>query len=146
MLRGDLGLEQCHWRKKGEEKITRIMRNIEDLTLNLKETMVKTNAKIDSILSNFNNFSADLRLITSENKDGIKNIVTNFSEFSSDLRELMRNNEDKLGRLIANLEEFSVALAEDTPEITENLRGILQENRENLKVSLADLRFLGKPG
>lgn len=132
-LNGALGGEE------GKGKLNRILQNTEDLTLNLKQAMEKTNEKIDSILINFNHFTENLNKITGENRNGIKNIVDNVDHFSSNLKNLMENNYGKLDKIIANLERVSHSLADDGPEITRNLKGILEENRENLRSSVEEL-------
>lgn len=148
--------------KRGEEQLKRIMGNVEGLTESLEQAMDKTNKKIDRILNNIDGFTADLNRITSdrkidsiltnvdrftedlsgmtqENREELKNMIADLRSFSGELNQFMKENRTQLNNTVNNLDSFMATLSEDTPEITGNLKGILKENRDNLKSTMSEV-------
>ena len=130
---------------QGEQRLTRILDNIEGLTQNTEELTGTVNERIESIMRQIETFSSDLAEISGENKGEVKIILANLKQFSSQLETITTENRSDLRQVVDNLNSFTESLAKDGPEITGNLRGILEENRSSLKSSVDNLdRSLAK--
>jgi phospholipid/cholesterol/gamma-HCH transport system substrate-binding protein len=130
---------------RGEERLNRIMDNIEGLTRNTEQLTGTVNDRIGRIMAQIETFTADLAQISGENKDDVREILANLKDFSAQLEVITTENRDGLRQVVTDLNTFTDALAEDGPEITGNLRGILEENRTSLKSSVDNLdRSLAK--
>ena len=126
--------------EKGEGQLRSIVSNVESLTQSLDQTLSKTNNKIGGILANLEDFTGDLKGITGENRDEFKNLLANLRDFSESLNRFVDHNEADLNRTVENLDTLIASLTEDGPEITGNLKGILEENRDNLKQTMSEIR------
>ncbi|OGG94078.1 MAG: hypothetical protein A2508_07210 [Candidatus Lambdaproteobacteria bacterium RIFOXYD12_FULL_49_8] len=126
--------------ERGEKQIKAIMDNLENLTGNLDQTLIKTNEKIGGILANLETLSSDLAQITGENKEELRNTIANFRDFSESLNRFIDANSEEINKSISSLDKLLARLAEDGPEITGDLKGILKENRQNLKDTMAEIK------
>ena len=130
---------------QGEERLTRILDNIEGLTQNTEQLTGTVNDRIESIMLQIETFSRDLAEISGDNKGEVAEILANLKEFSAQLEAITTENRSGLQQVVANLNDFTETLADDTPEITGNFKGILEENRSGLKSSVDNLdRSLAK--
>ncbi len=66
--------------------------------------------------------------------------MSNFRDFSENLADFTVENKEELGRILDNLDSFMANLAQEGPQITGNLSGMLAENRGNLRGSLEEIR------
>lgn len=126
--------------EKGSQQLQQIVSNVESLTTSLDQTLSKTNEKIGGILANLDSFSGDLKGITSENRGEFKHLLANLRDFSESLNRFIDTNEKDLNHTIENLDTLIASLTEDGPEITGDLKGILKENRDNLKQTMGEIR------
>lgn len=126
--------------QEGTEKVTRIVGNLDELTGNLNSAIKVTNQKIGPIMANLEQFTGDLSGITGENRMELKAMVANLRDFSEEISDFMIENKDQLNRTLSNLDSFMAAMAAEGPGITKDLKGILQENRENIKVTMEEVR------
>lgn len=90
--------------------------------------------------------TGSIRAILDENRTALKSSIDNLdlslgnlAELSGDLRDVTRDNRDELDRIIVNLDILTTDLAIRGPSITENLDGILEENRTLLHSSVTNL-------
>ncbi|MCZ6748386.1 MAG: MlaD family protein [SAR324 cluster bacterium] len=90
--------------------------------------------------------TGSIRAILDENRTALKSSIDNLdlslgnlAELSGDLRDVTRDNRDELGRIIVSLDIVTADLAMRGPSITENLDGILEENRTLLHSSVTNL-------
>lgn len=91
-------------------------------------------------MQNLDRFTGDLSSITRDNKDELREMVANLRGFSDGLHQLIEENNARLNAIITNMDRLMAAVAEDGPEITKDLKGILHDNRENLEISLDEIR------
>ncbi|MDT8447236.1 MAG: MlaD family protein [bacterium] len=126
--------------EKGEAQLKRVLSNVEGLTANLDQVLDKTNQKIGPILSSLESFSSDLAGITADNRDEVHHLLANLRDFSESLNRFVDNNESDLNRTLENLDYFMAKLSEDGPEITGDLKGILKENRDNLRQTMSEIK------
>ena len=126
--------------EKGERQITMIVGNLETLTTDLREISSKTNGEIGPILQNLHQFTGDLSAMTGENRENLRQTVGNFRDFSENLSDFMVENQGELSRILDHLDTLMAGLAKDGPRITNDLQGILQENRSNLKETMEEIR------
>ncbi len=90
--------------------------------------------------------TGSIRAILDENRTALKSSIDNLdlslgnlAQLSGDLRDVTRDNRDELGRIIVSLDILTTDLAMRGPSITENLDGILEENRTLLHSSVTNL-------
>ncbi|MCH7892111.1 MAG: MCE family protein [Gemmatimonadetes bacterium] len=90
--------------------------------------------------------TGSIRAILDENRTALKSSIDNLdlslgnlAQLSGDLRDVTRDNRDELDRIIVNLDILTADLAMRGPSITENLDGILEENRTLLHSSVTNL-------
>ncbi|MCZ6552743.1 MAG: MlaD family protein [SAR324 cluster bacterium] len=90
--------------------------------------------------------TGSIRAILDENRTALKSSIDNLdlslgnlAQLSGDLRDVTRDNRDELGHIIVNLDILTTDLAMRGPSITENLDGILEENRTLLHSSVTNL-------
>ena len=90
--------------------------------------------------------TGSIRAILDENRTALKSSIDNLdlslgnlAQLSGDLRDVTRDNRDELGRIIVSLDILTTDLAIRGPSITENLDGILEENRTLLHSSVTNL-------
>ena len=124
----------------GAEKVTRIVGNLDELTGNLNSAIKITNQKIGPIMTNLENLTGDLSGITGENRAELKAMIANLRDFSEELADFMISNKHQLNRTLNNLDSFMAAMASEGPGITRDLKGILSENRENLKTTMEEVK------
>ncbi len=79
----------------------------------------------------------------------IARLVENLEATSSDIRELVAANRGQVSSTIRNLEAFSATLAQQLPLLTEQMQrvlarvdGVVEENRDDFRQSLANLKDL----
>lgn len=143
---------------RGERRFNNILDNIEELTHNVNVVSQITRDKIEVITTQLETFSVNLATITQDNKENIGEIVTNIQQFSNQLNQMALENRHNIQQAVANLNTFSASLSEQGPEmvgnlnrfsktlatdgeeITGQLKGILAENRQDIRTSVSDFK------
>jgi len=123
----------------GRDRLNAILDKVVIATRDLSEISTKTNERIDAILANIDRFTASLDRITSGNEADLRATMANLASFSRDLKEITGRNREALDAIIANLDAFTRSLGTDGPEITRDLRGLLQDNKASLTRSITNL-------
>ena len=125
--------------EKGAKRLDTIMDQIEKTTSDLSRITDATNKQIDIILKSIRGFSTSLDRMTTSNEANVQQTLKNLKDFTAELRDVTVMNRTSLDRIIANLDTFSASLGKDGPVITENLRGLLADNRQALNDTIANL-------
>ncbi len=106
-------------------------------------------AHVDSVIGDIKEVTVNLRktLGGEEGEDVLRGIFNNLYELSANLNSMVKKNDEGLSNTVKNLERFSATLAEKTPELSEDLKELsrtlkdmMNENRGNLKDSLAKVK------
>jgi phospholipid/cholesterol/gamma-HCH transport system substrate-binding protein len=99
------------------------------------------------ILQNVREASLVLRNVAGANEERLNRILVNVDRLSGDLKDIASANKEDVRATIANLREFSRTLKEQTPGLAANLEkmgeqvgGMVEENRENLKEAIANFK------
>ncbi len=100
-----------------------------------------------NILDNLGELSRALREIIADNQDRIDRLVTNADNMLASLQDIVKTNRPSFEKTLRNLEGFSETINRDVPGLLENLNklsgdltGVVGENRENIKASIANIR------
>ncbi|MFI5400680.1 MAG: MlaD family protein [SAR324 cluster bacterium] len=125
--------------EKGEKRLDTIMDQIQKTTSDLSRITAATNKQIDIILDSIKGFTTSLDRMTTSNEANVQETLKNLKDFTAQLRDVTVLNRTSLDRIIANLDTFSASLGKDGPVITENLRGLLADNRQALNDTIANL-------
>jgi phospholipid/cholesterol/gamma-HCH transport system substrate-binding protein len=99
------------------------------------------------IIRNIREASAVLRNVSTANEDRLNRILANVDRLSTDLQDISSVNKEDLRATMANFRAFSQTLKEQTPGLASKLEtmgdqvgGVVGENRENIKESIANLK------
>ncbi len=119
-------------------------------------TRVITYTDMDKLVSILGDVAEDVKKVSASlgdvlgGKEGeatLKNIVHNIEEITVNLNNVVKANDERFGRIAINFEKFSETLREESPEIAsglrdaaDNLNQVIEENRDNLKEGLGNLR------
>ncbi|MBL0691433.1 MAG: MCE family protein [SAR324 cluster bacterium] len=117
-----LSLKNTIGSETGENHLANILKNMDSITFSLHNTLDNIDRKSAGIINN------------------LHDTLLNASDFSLALNETLAENRQGLAEITANLANISKTLNNDLPDLTGNLKGILQENRRNIKVSLDNLQ------
>ena len=107
----------------GESRINQILEDISAITAALNSTTQSIESRIAGIT------------------DDLAQTLRNSGEMSADLRSLVADNRALLDNIFANLSSISEELAGSLPQLSENLNGMVGENRQNIKQSLDNLQI-----
>lgn len=106
-------------------------------------------AHVDSVIGDVKEVTANLKktLGGEEGEAILRGIFNNLYQLSSNLNSMVKKNDEGLSNTVKNLEKFSATLAEKTPELSDDLKELsmtlkdmMNENRGNLKDSLAKVK------
>lgn len=130
-------------------------------------THVASYASIDKLVTILSDVAVDIKAVSQslsnalggkEGEESVKNIVKNIEDISFRLNSLIAKNDARFSDTMKNLDEFSAVLRKDGPVITEelrnaaknlnvaiekssdNLNGLITENRGNIKEAIENLR------
>ena len=132
-----------------------------------KITHVTSYANMDKLITILSDVAVDIKAVSQslsgalggkEGEQSLKNIVENIEDISFRLNSLIEKNDARFSNTLKNLDEFSAVLRRDGPAITEevrvaaknlnlaiekssdNLNGLINDNRSNLKEAIENLR------
>lgn len=105
----------------GQQRIARIMENIENLTMGMNGLVAQNQKEINRLVKNLANFSQTLDELAFNNKDRVAGIVTDLNSFTSTLSEQGKR------------------MMQDMESVTSNLKGLLDPNMENIGGTLSQL-------
>lgn len=130
-------------------------------------THVTSYADMDKLITILSDVAIDIKAVSQslssalggkEGEESLKNIVENIEDISFRLSHLIEKNDARFSNTLKNLDEFSAVLRKDGPVITEevrnaaknlniaiekssdNLNGLINENRGNLKEAIENLK------
>jgi phospholipid/cholesterol/gamma-HCH transport system substrate-binding protein len=130
-------------------KVSRISEDLQNFTRTLSETMGTEEGReaLSDIIRNVRETTEVLRTVVAGNEERLNRIMANIDTLSSDLKEISAANKEDLRVMIANLRSFSETLKTEAPglasklqEMSENVSGVVAENRSNIRESLENLR------
>ncbi|MEO8505256.1 MAG: MlaD family protein [Acidobacteriota bacterium] len=112
-----------------------------------------TPVTFDQAMAKINNIADSLGEVTGSltgkggSENAIGRLIANLEATSADIRALVGANRAQVNATIGNFEKFSATLAEQLPKLTQQMQsvlaqvdGVVGENRENLKGSMANIR------
>src|SRR3989338_6594921 len=113
----------------------------------LDKVVTENKENINETLSNIKDATKTLNRMLAQNEASVKSAVQNIDELSIRLNTLVANNENSVNKTLDNFEKVSGTLREKTPEVMEkfskiskDLDSVIQENRVNLKETIAGLK------
>lgn len=130
-------------------KLSLISDDVKRFTETLAGTIGTEEGKkaIAETLRNIREASAVLRNVTTGNEERLHRILANVDRLSADLKDISAANKEDLRATIENFRAFSQTLKEQTPGLAKKLEamgdqvsGVIGENRENIKESIANLK------
>jgi phospholipid/cholesterol/gamma-HCH transport system substrate-binding protein len=122
-----------------EKALGSTFQNLDAVTAGLRRIVTDNETGLGSIVARLERFSGNIERITADNETGIKKTIDSLTGFAKELEGITVQNRRALDQVIADFARFSAALAEDGPHITGSLRGILEENRAELKSVVTSL-------
>ncbi len=125
--------------EKGRARLEAIVNNLAKASADIERITQVIGGEIEVITKNFSTFSDEMAAITTENREDIRKTTVNFAAFSQDLQRLAADNREALTNTLHNLDTFSRALAKDGPNITGDLRQVLNENKDRIGSLLNNL-------
>ncbi len=130
-------------------KVTLIADDVKKVTASLAEVLGSDDGKasLKEIVANIRESVKTLRSILSDNEKKVAAILDNVERITADLKDVTGNEKEDLKALIANLKEFSETLKEKTPQLAAklddtlgNIEGMVDENRENIKQAIENIK------
>jgi phospholipid/cholesterol/gamma-HCH transport system substrate-binding protein len=130
-------------------KVSLIADDVKRFTDTLSSTFGTQEGKeaLAEILQNVREASAVLRNVAGANEERLNRILANIDTLSADLKDISSANKEDVRATIANLRAFSQTLKEQTPGLATKLEmmgdqvgGMVAENRENLKETIANFK------
>ncbi len=130
-------------------KVSQISEDLKKFTGTLSETMGTEEGKkaINDIIRNVRETTEVLRTVVAGNEERLNRILANVDTLSADLKEISSANKEDLRAVIANFRSFSETLKTEAPglarklqEMSEQVSGVVGENRENIRASLENLK------
>lgn len=130
-------------------KVSMVSEDLQKFTRTLSETMGTEEGKqaIADIIRNVRETTEVLRTVVAGNEQRLNRIMANIDTLSSDLKEISAANKEDLRVMIANLRSFSETLKTEAPglatklqEMSDNVSGVVSENRSNIRESIENLR------
>lgn len=130
-------------------KVTAVADDMKAVTTSLRRVFGTEEGEkgLRNILDNLGELSRSLREIVADNRERIDRLVTNADAMLTTLQDVIKTNRPALEKTLRNLEGFSETINRDVPSLIENLNrlssdltGMVGENRENVKASVANIR------
>ncbi len=130
-------------------KVSMISEDLKRFTGTLSETMGTEEGKkaLNDIIRNVRETTEVLRTMVAGNEERLNRILANVDTLSADIKEISSANKEDLRAVIANFRSFSETLKEEAPglarklqEMSEQVSGVVGENRENIRESIENLK------
>jgi phospholipid/cholesterol/gamma-HCH transport system substrate-binding protein len=130
-------------------KVSEISGDLRKFTLTLSQTMGTEEGRkaISDIIQNVQRTTEVLKTVIAGNEERLNRILANVDTLSADLKDISSANKEDLRATIANLRAFSETLKTEGPglarklaEMSEQVSGVVGENRENIRVSIENLK------
>lgn len=125
--------------EKGRDRLDAILERVATATEDITIITKSISSRIDDVMASLQSFTRTLDQITTENQSGLKATIDNLAEFSADLAAITKKNRDTLDRILANVDIFTQSLAEDGPRITSDIRELLEDNKDSINSTIANL-------
>ncbi|RMF95033.1 MAG: MCE family protein [Candidatus Schekmanbacteria bacterium] len=127
--------------------IDKLIGQLTEVAKGLNEVVSQNSENINQMLANLKKSTDTLQKILTENEDRISSAIANIDGFSKKLNTLLSENKESVTKAISNFEKFSSSLNEKGPEVMDkfsklgdNLDGMIEENRENLKETILKVK------
>ena len=130
-------------------KVSLISEDLRKFTQTLAETLGTEEGRkaVSDILRNVQETTEVLRTVVAGNEERLNRILANVDTLSGDLRDISSANKEDLRATIANLRAFSETLKTEGPglarkleEMSEQVSGVIGENRGNIRESIENLK------
>ncbi len=130
-------------------KVSIISEDLKNFTNTLSETLGTEEGRkaLSDIVRNIRETSEVLRTVVAGNEERLNRILANVDTLSADMKEISAANKEDLRVMIANLRSFSDTLKTEAPGLARNLQemseqvgGVVGENRENIRESIANIK------
>ena len=130
-------------------KVSLISEDLKKFTGTLSETMGTEEGKkaLNDIIRNVRETTEVLRTVVAGNEERLNRIIANVDTLSAELSEISSANKEDLRVMIANFRSFSETLKEEAPglarklqDMSEQVSGVVGENRENIRESIENLK------
>ena len=130
-------------------KVSLISEDLRKFTQTLAETLGTEEGRkaVSDILRNVQETTRVLQTVVAGNEERLNRILANVDTLSGDLRDISSANKEDLRAMIANLRAFSDTLKTDGPglarrleEMSEQVSGVIGENRGNIRESIENLK------
>ncbi|NNG47610.1 MAG: MCE family protein [Deltaproteobacteria bacterium] len=130
-------------------KVSIISEDLKNFTNTLSETLGTEEGRkaLSDIVRNIRETSEVLRTVVAGNEERLNRILANVDTLSADMKEISAANKEDLRVMIANLRSFSETLKTEAPGLARNLQemseqvgGVVGENRENIRESIANIK------
>jgi phospholipid/cholesterol/gamma-HCH transport system substrate-binding protein len=131
-------------------KVSLISEDLRKFTQTLAETLGTEEGRkaVSDILRNVQETTRVLQTVVAGNEERLNRILANVDTLSGDLRDISSANKEDLRAMIANLRAFSDTLKTDGPglarrleEMSEQVSGVIGENRGNIRESIENLKY-----
>ncbi len=130
--------------QKGHQRIDNLLDNVEALTGNLNQVLKMSRENLQPTLLKLYSIVNNMDGILDKNKENISDSVANFARISKSVRITLEENQAAISDTIKNLDTLVAILAEQTPELADNVNSILADNRENLQQMLDQIKQASK--
>ncbi len=127
--------------------IDNLIEQLTNVARGLNEVVTENSNNINVMLGNLKDSTDMLQRILSENEGAISNAISNIDGFSKKLNTILTENKDSVSNAINNFEQFSANLNEKGPvvmdkfsKLGDNLDGMIEENRQNLKDTIVKVK------
>ena len=130
-------------------KVSLISEDLRKFTQTLASTLGTEEGRkaVSDIIRNVQETTEVLRTVVAGNEERLNRILANVDTLSGDLRDISSANKEDLRAMIANLRAFSDTLKTDGPglarrleEMSEQVSGVIGENRGNIRESIENLK------
>lgn len=127
--------------------VEELMGQLSNVAKGLNDVITKNSENINQMLANLKSSTDLLQRILSDNEGQITSAIANIDGFSKKLNSILNENKDSVTNAISNFEKFSSSLNEKGPvvmdkfsKLGDNLDGMIEENRENLKETIVKVK------
>jgi phospholipid/cholesterol/gamma-HCH transport system substrate-binding protein len=130
-------------------KVSEISGDLRKFTQTLSQTMGTEEGRkaISDIIQNVQRTTEVLKTVIAGNEERLNRILANVDTLSADLKDISSTNKEDLRATIANLRAFSETLKTEGPglaaklqEMSEQVSGVIGENRGNIRESIENLK------
>lgn len=130
-------------------KVSMISEDMKNFTQTLSQTLGTEEGRqaLKDIIRNTRETTEVLRAVVTGNEERLNRILASVDTLSTDFKEISSASKEDLRVTIANLRSFSETLKTEAPglasklqEMSERVSGVVGENRENIRVSMENLK------